>query len=60
MALDLTSTPDNGINNPEVEAGDVSDGAAGGELQNYLSFIFWNDDGDNVLEVGETVIRGIS
>ncbi len=59
MALDLTATPDNGINDPEDDAGDVTDGD-GGELQNYLSFIFWNDDGDNVLEVDEDVIEELS
>ncbi len=52
MAFDLTATPDNGINEPEADAGDVTDGD-GGELQNYLDFVFWYDDGDNVLEVGE-------
>lgn len=60
MRFDLGNTPDNGINNPEEEAGDVSDGDAGGELQNYLSFMFWNDDGDNVLEEGEDVIEELS
>jgi len=60
MAFDLTSTPDNGINEPEADAGDVTDGADGGELQNYLSFLFWHDDGDNVLEVGEEVIDELS
>lgn len=56
MAADLTSTPDNGINEPEGDAGDVTDGPTGGELQNFLSFTFWEDDGDNVYEVGETII----
>ncbi len=60
MAFNLTSTPDNGINEPEADALDVTDGANGGELQNYLSFMFWYDDGDNVLEVGEDVIPELS
>ncbi len=60
MAFDLGNTPDNGINGPEADALDVTDGALGGELQNYLSFLFWRDDGDNVLEVGETVIPELS
>src|SRR3989344_4011502 len=60
MAFDLTSTPDNGINDPETDAGDVTDGVDGGELQNYLSFLFWNDDGDNVYEDGETIIDALS
>lgn len=52
MAMDLTGTPDNGINDPEADAGDITDGN-GGELQNYLNFAFWNDDGDNVYENDE-------
>jgi hypothetical protein len=60
MAFDLTGTPDNGINDPEDEAGDDTDGPDGGELQNYLSFLFWYDDGDNVLEDGEQVIEDLS
>ena len=60
MAFDLGNTPDNGINNPEQEAGDVTDGALAGELQNYLSFLFWYDDGDNVFETSEQVIPALS
>ena len=60
MAADITSTPDNGINDPEADAGDVTDGAQGGELQNFLNFTFWNDDGDNVYEVGETQITQLT
>lgn len=56
MAADITSTPDNGINDPEGDAGDLTDGAAGGELQNFLNFSFWEDDGDNVYETGEVLL----
>lgn len=56
MRMDLGNTPDNSINEPEGDAGDVTDGVLGGELQNFLSFMFWNDDGDNVYETGETII----
>ncbi len=56
MAADITATPDNGINEPEADAGDVTDGAQGGELQNYLNFVFWRDDGDNVFENDEAQI----
>ncbi len=56
MAADITSTPDNGINEPEGDAGDVTDGAAGGELQNFINFSFWEDDGDNVFETGEVLL----
>ncbi|OGC84348.1 hypothetical protein A3F55_01615 [Candidatus Adlerbacteria bacterium RIFCSPHIGHO2_12_FULL_53_18] len=60
MALDLTGTPENGVNEPEADFPDLTVGADEGELQNYLSFLFWNDDGDNVLETGETVIPELS
>jgi predicted ribosomally synthesized peptide with SipW-like signal peptide len=53
MAADINSTPENGLNEPEVGAGDVTDGTQGGELQNFLNFAFWNDDGDNVYETNE-------
>src|SRR3989344_1156896 len=56
MALDLTGTPENGVNEPEADFPDLTVRSEEGELQNYLSFLFWNDDGDNVLETGETVI----
>lgn len=54
MAADITSTPENGIVDPEADANDQTDGSDGGELQNYLQFAFWHDDGDNVLEKNET------
>lgn len=55
MAADITATPDNGINEPEGDAGDITDGD-GGELQTFLNFSFWEDDGDNVFEVGEALL----
>ena len=58
MAADITATPDNGINDPEDEAGDVTDGN-GGELQNFLNFSFWEDDGDNVYETGEVLLSDL-
>lgn len=60
MAADITATPDNGTNDPEVAAGDLTPGPAGGELQDFLNFSFWNDDGDNVFEIGETVIPALT
>ncbi len=59
MAMDLTGTPENGLTEPEALV-DQTVGADEGELQNYLSFLFWNDDGDNVLEVGEDTIPALS
>ena len=56
MAVDVTATPENVITDPESTAGDVTEDPNGGELQNYLEFAFWADDGDNVLENTETVL----
>ena len=56
MAADITATPDNGINEPEGDAGDITDGALAGELQNFINFSFWEDDGDNVFETGEVLL----
>jgi len=58
--LNLTSNDDNDCTEPELQNdgtcvpdnGDEFDG----ELAQSLNFIFWNDDGDNVLEVGEQVL----
>mgnify|MGYP001572798293 CR=1 FL=1 len=57
MAIDVTNTPENTLVDPEVDAGDVGPAnGENGELQNFLNFTFWNDDGDNVFETGEAVI----
>lgn len=53
MAFDLTATPENNVNEPEADFPDLTVGADEGELQKYLDFVFWYDDGDNVLEEGE-------
>lgn len=60
MAVNITSKPDNGLVDPETDAGDVTDGVNAGELQNYLNFTFWKDDGDNVYEAGESIISSLS
>ncbi|MEZ4104382.1 MAG: TasA family protein [Candidatus Paceibacterota bacterium] len=59
MAFDLTGTPENDQTEPEVDV-DNTAGADEGELQNYLSFLFWHDDGDNVLEDDEKIIDALS
>jgi len=51
MDWNTDTTPENGVLDPETEAGD--DGGTDGELQNYITFIWWVDDGDNVLEEDE-------
>jgi len=50
-----TGAAENNRNEPEIEDGDVTDGDFGGELDNSLNYIFWKDDGDNVLETDEVV-----
>jgi predicted ribosomally synthesized peptide with SipW-like signal peptide len=55
----LTKNDDNGTNEPELAAGDTQDDPANnwdGELARELHFVFWADDGDNVLETGEKVL----
>jgi len=50
-----TGDNDNGINDAESDDGDSTDGALAGELDEDIYYIFWDDDGDNVLEDDETV-----
>lgn len=57
--VNITKNDDNGNTEPELGEGDsVDDGGNlfDGELAQHLYFALWNDDGDNVLETGETVI----
>ena len=56
MNIDLTGTPENGQNEPEA-AVDPTRGKNDGELQKYLTFVFWADDGDNVYEKGEKIFK---
>ena len=54
----LTSTLDNSSTEPEMDDGDTLwtiDNT--GELQNYVKFVWWADDGDNVLETDENPIH---
>jgi predicted ribosomally synthesized peptide with SipW-like signal peptide len=46
---------DNGLTEPE-SAVDTTDGTGNGELQNKLEMTIWKDDGDNILEPGETIL----
>lgn len=52
MNIDITDTPENNVTEPEDDLGDEG---PDGELQNYLKFVFWADDGDNVYEQGENI-----
>ncbi len=56
LDISVTSADDNGCNEPEALDGDLSCGNPGldeGELQNEIAFVWWPDDGDNVLEADE-------
>lgn len=55
----ITKNDDNGNTEPELAEGDDPDDPTDmfdGELAQNLYFVFWTDDGDNVLETGEQVI----
>lgn len=51
----LTSNDDNGLNEPEALV-DATDGPGLGELASEVKFVWWADDGDNVLENNENII----
>lgn len=51
----LTSNDDNGLTEPEALV-DGNDGPGNGELASNVYFVWWADDGDNVLEDNEKVI----
>src|SRR5690606_32291499 len=57
MDVTLTENDDMSSNEPELAAGDDPDTADpwDGELAQHLEFVWWADDGDNVLETGETI-----
>lgn len=57
MDINLTSANDNGLTEPESGDGDTTGGVGEGELQEEVNFIWWKDDGDNVLEEGENVFN---
>jgi len=57
MDFNLYNADDNGLIEPEEDAGDTTGGPGRGELQNQINFVWWADDGDNVLEEGENVFR---
>lgn len=53
MNVQVTDFDDNGCNEPEAGDGDTTCGEDEGELQNEINFVWWADDGDNVLETDE-------
>jgi len=56
MDFYLYNADDNGLTEPEAEV-DTTDGPGRGELQDQINFVWWKDDGDNVLEDGENVFQ---
>ena len=54
MNVNITATPENGQPEPELIV-DETLGENDGELQKYLYFVFWADDGDNVYEKEEKI-----
>ena len=55
--IDNMEDNDNGLTEPEQEAGDNTGGAGEGELSSELRFFAWaEDDGDNVWENGEPML----
>ncbi len=56
MNVKITATPENGQTEPE-DLIDPTGSPNSGELQKHLYFVFWADDGDNVLEKGERVFK---
>ncbi len=53
----LDSDDDNNLTEPEEENGDDTGGVGEGELADAVNFIWWADDGDNVLEEGEDLLQ---
>jgi len=56
MDFYLYNADDNGLTEPEAEV-DTTDGPGRGELQDAINFIWWKDDGDNVLEDDEPLYQ---
>ncbi len=56
MNVKITDTPEGGQTEPEALV-DTSSSASSGELQYYINFAFWADDGDNVYEKGEKIFK---
>jgi predicted ribosomally synthesized peptide with SipW-like signal peptide len=56
LCADVTLTSNNDNTQTEPEALVDANGLTTGELANLVNFLWWADDGDNVLETGENVI----
>lgn len=62
VEIEMTHNDDFSCNEPEEIDDLVCDEVEGdlfdGELADQVEFVFWNDDGDNVLEEGENILAG--
>lgn len=60
MNMSITKNDDNTCTEPEslddTTCNEPDDDTLDGELAQNLNFIFWNDDGDNILETEENVL----
>jgi len=60
LDMSLTSDDDKSSNEPELETGDLEEDVNNtwdGELASFVKMVWWMDDGDNVLETGETLLN---
>ena len=61
MDMTLTSNDDHSSSEPELSAPDAQEDINNtwdGELGSLLQMVWWVDDGDNVLETGESLLNG--
>lgn len=63
MDVSLTSNDDNTCNTPESEddptCSEPDADENDGELAGLMQMVWWEDDGDNVLETDETILAGV-
>jgi len=50
LLVDTTADDDNGLVDPEETAGDTTDGAGEGELDNYLNVVLWDDEDEDGMQ----------
>jgi hypothetical protein len=62
VEIEMTHNDDFSCTEPEeiddVLCNEVEGNLFDGELADQVEFVFWNDDGDNVLEEGENILAG--
>ena len=56
-SVGVTDLDENDIEEPEAEAGDTTDGAGAGELQDVMNVkLFWDKNGDGWISVGDVIL----